>query len=112
VPGHVGNLDQVGAALHRAGHEAGPQAVAAESCRIEAELGGALLDDGGDIAGREPPIGHALIAAVEDATEDRALGDAGGGEPGFHRLDRAGDLAAGDGNKAANAFLVGLRSPR
>jgi hypothetical protein len=40
VAGHVGDLDQVGAALHRAGHEAGAQAVAAEGRRVEAELGG------------------------------------------------------------------------
>jgi len=39
VAGYVGDLDQVGASLHRTRHEAGAQAVAAEGRRIEAKAG-------------------------------------------------------------------------
>jgi hypothetical protein len=52
VAGHVGDLDQVGAALHRGGHEAGAQAVAGKGCGLEPELGGGSLDDGRDVARR------------------------------------------------------------
>ena len=55
VAGHVGNLDQVGAALHRGGHEARPQAVAGEGRSLEPELGGGSLDDGRDVAGADRP---------------------------------------------------------
>jgi hypothetical protein len=39
VAGHVRDFDQVRAALHRARHEAGPEAMAAEGRRIKAETG-------------------------------------------------------------------------
>src|SRR5215470_2166608 len=55
VAGHVGDLDQVGAALHRGGHEASAQAVAGKGRSFEPELDGGSLDDGRDIAGREAP---------------------------------------------------------
>jgi hypothetical protein len=46
-------LYQVGAALHRGGHEAGAQAVAGKGRSLEPELGGGSLDDGRDVARRE-----------------------------------------------------------
>jgi hypothetical protein len=78
VAGHVGDLDQVGAALHRGGHEAGAQAVAGKGRGLEPELGGGSLDDGRDVAGGEAPIRDALRVLIEDTTEDSALGDPGG----------------------------------
>jgi len=66
VAGHVGNLDQVGAALHRGGHEARPQAVAGEGRSLEPELGGGSFDDGRDVARNEAPIRDALRQLVED----------------------------------------------
>src|SRR5262245_50599602 len=78
MAGHVSDPDQVGAALHRGGHEAGAQAVAGKARSLEPELGGGSLDDGRDIAGGEAPIRDALRALVEDTTEDSALGDPGG----------------------------------
>jgi hypothetical protein len=73
-PGIVG----LGAALHRRGHEARPQAVARKGRGLEPELGSGSLDDGRDIASREAPIRDALRAPVDDTTEDSALGDPGG----------------------------------
>jgi len=78
VAGHVGDLDQVGAALHRGGHEAGAQAVTGKGRSLEPELGCGSLDDGRDVAGGEAPIRDALRVLVEDTTEDSALGDPGG----------------------------------
>jgi len=72
VSGHIGDLDQVGAALHRGGYEARPQAVAGKGRGLEPELGGAGLHDRCDIAGGEAPIRDALCALVEDTTEDSA----------------------------------------
>ena len=46
VAGHVGDLDQVGPALHRGSHEARPQAVAGKGRSLEPKLGGGSLDDG------------------------------------------------------------------
>ena len=106
VAGHVGDLDQVGATLHRGGHEACPRAVAGKGRSLEPEFGGGSLDDGRDIAGREAPIRDALRALVEDTTEDSALGDPGGLEPCSQRRDRAGDLAAGDGRGLSAAFAI------
>ena len=74
VAGHVGDLDQVGAALHRGGHEACPQAVAGKGRSLEPELGDGSLDDGRHISGCEAPIRDALRALVENTTEDSASG--------------------------------------
>jgi hypothetical protein len=111
VAGHVGDLDQVGAALHRGGHEASPQAVAGKGCGLEPELGGGGLDDGRDVARREAPIRDTLRVLVEDTPEDSALGDPGSLQPRSQRRDRACNLAAGDSHLAADAFLVRLRAP-
>jgi hypothetical protein len=111
VAGHVGDLDQVGTALHRRGHEASPEAVAGKGRGIEPELGGAGLDDGRDVAGGETSIRDPLRALVEDATEDSALCDPGSVQPRSQRRDRARDLTARDGHLATDAFLVRLRAP-
>src|SRR6266478_10168637 len=74
VAGDVGDLDQVGTALHCGGHEARPQAVTGKARSLEPEPGGGSLDDGRDIAGGEAPTRDALRALVEDATEDSSLG--------------------------------------
>src|SRR5689334_22393808 len=68
VAGHVRDLDQIGAALHRRGHEARPQAMASKGRGLEPEFGGGSLDDGCDVAGREAPIRDALRAFVENTT--------------------------------------------
>jgi hypothetical protein len=111
VAGHVGDLDQVGAALHCGGHETGAQAVAGKGCSLEPELGGGSFNDGRDIAGGEASTGDALRVLVEDTTEDNALGDPGGLEPRSQRRDRACNLAAGDSHLAADAFLIRLGAP-
>jgi hypothetical protein len=45
VAGHVGDLDQVRAALHRRGHEACPQAMAGEGRTLEPELASPVWRD-------------------------------------------------------------------
>ena len=57
MPGHVGDLDQVRATLHRARHEAGAEGMATEGRWVEAETGSTLLHDRCDIPRRQAPIG-------------------------------------------------------
>jgi hypothetical protein len=54
------HLEDRGIARCGRGQEAGAQAVAAEGRRIEAETGGALLDDRRDIPRRQAPVSDAL----------------------------------------------------
>jgi hypothetical protein len=96
-------LYQVGAALHRGGHEAGAQAVAGKGRSLEPELGGGSLDDGRDIAGGEAAIRDALRARVEDTPEDSALGDPGSLQPRSQRRYRACNLAAWDSETPCTA---------
>src|SRR5437660_9944163 len=86
VPGHVGDLDQIGAALDRARDEARSQAMAAECGRVEAEPSRAGLGHCRNISACQAPIGDALVALVEDASEDRALGVADRIAPSWIRL--------------------------
>jgi hypothetical protein len=68
--------------------------VAGKRHGIDPELDGAGLHDRCYIEGGQALIRDALRALVEDATEDRAFGNAGSLEPGLQGCDRAGDLAS------------------
>jgi len=83
----------------------------AKAAASRPSFAGAGLHDRGDVAGSQARRGDPLIALVEHATEDRALSDAGGLEPGLQGRDRARDLAPRDGHLAADAFLVSLGAP-
>src|SRR6266568_3264232 len=83
----------------------------AECRRIEPKPGRSGLDDRSHVATREAPVGDALRPLVEDPPEDGTLDDGSGLEPGLERRDRTGNLAAGNADLAAEAFLIGLAAP-
>ena len=108
VASDVSDLEQVRAPLDGTGDKTGAQAVAGKGSSLETKPGGACLYDTGDVGRTETRRGNALIAPVEHATEDRALGDARGDEPRFQGRDWASNLAPWNSNFAAAALLVGL----
>jgi hypothetical protein len=83
-----------------------PQGVARKGARVEKRLAGIGLDDVGNRA-----VGQAVFrygAGFVYAPEDRASLNAGRVQPFAQGLGRAGDIAAGNGDGDAVAFLVGL----
>jgi hypothetical protein len=108
MPGHVGDLDQVRAPLHRTRYESGAEAMTSECRGVEAETGSTLLHDRCDIPRRQAPIGDPLGPLVEDPAEYGALGDASGVQPHPESCHGARYLASPHGPKTR----TGRQRPR
>lgn len=93
MAGEIGDLDQVGAALHCGGHEISPQGMPGEGCSLEPEPRRAGLDDERDIATRQALIRQALSdlplpqRAAKSRQEPSELGSVHAGERGNRRPD-------------------------
>jgi hypothetical protein len=85
-----------------------PQAMGSDRRGVEPDFGGISLDDGADRLRRQPHIADPV--ALAHGPEDRAGFDPGRVEPFLDGLCRAARAAADDGDRGADALLIGFRN--